>query len=146
MEAQKEYEQMEAQKEYEQMRAARTRRMERSQTMFDEAMKEAPFETRPLPWTARQVIHDGPGWQFFDADGKPVLTELLREPEDTAWLLRFVNSFVTDDRFIRYHAFKTLLLAARRLDTTMSADPEFQELTDFRKALEAYAGEWKDET
>ena len=132
------------------MRADRTRRMQLYQKLFDEAMIE-PFEPRPLPWTARQVIHDGPGWQFFDNNGMPVLGELLRDPEDAAWLVRMVNSF--EDHYTRYHALKELILAVRRLDKAIrdtqdeplrvkEDDPLY---ADIRKVLTFYADYWPDE-
>lgn len=46
----------------------------------------------PLPWTAAMVVHDGPGIQLFDANGKPVLAELLRDPQDAAQLIWSINS------------------------------------------------------
>jgi hypothetical protein len=47
----------------------------------------------PLPWTCAMVIHDGPGVQFFDANGKPVLgPDLLRDTEDAAQLLFSINA------------------------------------------------------
>lgn len=46
----------------------------------------------PRPWTASMVVHDGPGIQLFDANGRPVLAELLRDPEDAAQLLWCVNN------------------------------------------------------
>ena len=133
------------------MRADRTRRMQLYQKLFDEAMIE-PFEPRPLPWTARQVIHDGPGWQFFDNNGMPVLGELLRDPEDAAWLVRMVNSF--EDHYTRYHALKELILAVRRLDKAIRDHhpddplrvPEKDSLyADIKKAVSFYADYWKDQ-
>jgi hypothetical protein len=46
----------------------------------------------PRPWHAGMVVHDGPGIQLFDAGGKPVLAELIRDPEDAAQLLHCINS------------------------------------------------------
>lgn len=46
----------------------------------------------PRPWTCEMVIHDGPGAQFFDANGKQVLQDLIRDPEDAAQLLYNINS------------------------------------------------------
>lgn len=75
-------------------RERRAKRMRRMQKLFDESFAEE-FEDRPLPWTASLIIHDGPGFQFFDSAGKPVLSEPIREPEDASWLLRFVNRFMS---------------------------------------------------
>jgi hypothetical protein len=46
----------------------------------------------PRPWTCSMIIHDGPGAQFFDANGMPVLSDPIREPEDAAQLLHSINS------------------------------------------------------
>jgi hypothetical protein len=45
----------------------------------------------PRPFRAILVVHDGPGIQIFDANDRPVLTELLRDPEDAASLLYLLN-------------------------------------------------------
>ncbi len=45
----------------------------------------------PLPWTCSMVINNGPGAQFFDANGKPILSDLIRDPEDAALLLFNIN-------------------------------------------------------
>jgi hypothetical protein len=46
----------------------------------------------PRPFTIGLVVHDGPGIQIFNANGRPVLSELLRDPEDAATLLYLLNS------------------------------------------------------
>jgi hypothetical protein len=50
------------------------------------------FDGHPFPWTAAMVVWDGPGVQFMDARGKPVLGDLLRDPDDAAILLDLCNT------------------------------------------------------
>lgn len=50
------------------------------------------FAGHPFPWTARMVVWDGPGVQFMDARGKPVLSDLLRDQDDAATLLDLCNT------------------------------------------------------
>lgn len=50
------------------------------------------FDGHPFPWTASMVIWDGPGAQFFDARGKPVLCDLFRDPDDAAIILDLCNT------------------------------------------------------
>jgi hypothetical protein len=46
----------------------------------------------PRPWTCQMIVHNGPRAQFFDALGKPVMTDPLYDPEDAAQLLFNINS------------------------------------------------------
>lgn len=48
-------------------------------------------QDRPKPFTIGMVVHDGPGIQIFDATGRPIFAELLRDPEDAAQLLHILN-------------------------------------------------------
>lgn len=50
------------------------------------------FDEHPFPWTARMAIWDGPGVQFFDANGKPVMGDLFRDQDDAATLLDLCNT------------------------------------------------------
>lgn len=50
------------------------------------------FAKHRFPWTAVMVIWDGPGVQFIDADGAPVLGDLLRDQDDAAMLLDLCNT------------------------------------------------------
>ena len=50
------------------------------------------FAAHPFPWTAAMVIWDGPGVQFFDAGGSPVLSDLLRDQDDAVTLLDLCNT------------------------------------------------------
>ena len=46
----------------------------------------------PRPWTGCVVIHDGPGVQFIDANGNPVLgPDLMRDTDDAATILHAIN-------------------------------------------------------
>lgn len=50
------------------------------------------FDKYPFPWTAVMVVWDGPGVQFMDARGKPVLSDLIRDQDDAATLLDLCNT------------------------------------------------------
>lgn len=71
----------------------RTARRERFRADLARALTQDDCHVlHPRPWTCSTVINNGPGAQFFDANGKPVLTDLIRDPEDAAQLLFSINT------------------------------------------------------
>lgn len=64
---------------------------------FNEVLAEAQFDTtgeyaaRKGPFSLGVTYYDGPGIQLFDADKRPVLTDLIRDPEDAVVLLNTLN-------------------------------------------------------
>ncbi len=67
-------------------------RRERWKSDLMKALSDPDCQTaHPRPWTCTFAIYDGPGAQFFDANGKPVLSDLIRDPEDAAQLLYSIN-------------------------------------------------------
>ncbi len=71
-------------------------RRERFKIYLDKALADPDnkfdFAGHPFPWTACMVIWDGPGVQFMDARGRPVLSDLLRDQDDAATLLDLCNT------------------------------------------------------
>src|SRR5689334_19181571 len=71
-------------------------RRKRFATLLDKALVDPDnkfrFKEHPFPWKAVMVIWDGPGVQFVDDNGKPVLGDLLRDPDDAAILLDLCNT------------------------------------------------------
>lgn len=71
----------------------REERRERFRRDLEKFVADPDYRSEhPRPWTCVMVIHDGPGAQFLDANGKPVLGDLIRDPEDAAQLLFSINS------------------------------------------------------
>lgn len=74
-------------------RNTREHARERFKNDLDKCLADPEYTVgHPRPWTCAMVIHDGAGAQFIDANGKPVLTDLIRDPEDAAQLLFNINS------------------------------------------------------
>ncbi len=54
-------------------------------------MADDECAARPTPWTSGVTYYDGLGWQFFDANGQPIMQEPIRNAEDVATILRTIN-------------------------------------------------------
>lgn len=81
--------------EYREMDAKRARRKLDLQAMMEAAVRDADELARhPRPWRWIVTYHDGLGFQFIDANGKPCLQALIPEPECAALILHMVNSIV----------------------------------------------------
>ena len=65
---------------------------------FNEVLAEAQFDitggyaARKGPFSLGVTYHDGPGIQILDGEKRPVLTELIRDPEDAVVLLNTLNA------------------------------------------------------
>ncbi len=63
-------------------RAEQKARMERNMTMLlDGGDASNISERHPRPWRWAVTVHDGLGFQFWDANGDPVLSALIRDEE-----------------------------------------------------------------
>lgn len=76
-------------------RRSQERRM-RFKKYLDQALADPDnkfdIAKHPFPWRAEMVIWDGPGVQFMDATGAPVLSDLIRDQDDAATLLDLCNT------------------------------------------------------
>lgn len=70
-------------------------RRDRFKAYLDKALVDPDnmfnFNAHPFPWSASMAVWDGPGVQFFDANGNPILTDLIRDQDDAATLLNLCN-------------------------------------------------------
>lgn len=57
-----------------------------------QASKSDDYAARVGPFTLLVTYYDGPGIQIYDGAKRPVLTELIRDPEDAIVLLNTLNS------------------------------------------------------
>ena len=62
-------------------------------SLLDKAMTDAENAPREAgPFTVSAGFWDGPGFQIHDANSKPILTDLIRDPDDAATLVRTLNA------------------------------------------------------